>query len=324
MMKKLLQGLLITSFIVFLSFLYLLFRYSPRDLWEFLWALDEKNLALSFLCLFFYHTFDMLRVIVIARAIGLKYSILYGYLVSFVNTFGATITPAHLGGEILPLYTLARKGGEVYQIATVVTLKGLSGLIFYLIFFPLTLKSLILFPKLAKEIILILLAILLISLILYGVYLWIKERGSIVAKEREFIAKLRRNLKRYLVTCRRFYRERKTIFILAILFSILLYLSFLAIGIFLLRAINPEAAPIRVFLTQLPLLYAIFISPTPGGSGVGEFGAIPVFAEYLPEEFLGIFIILWRWLSQYFSAFLGGIIFLFFLARDVAKYNKHS
>jgi uncharacterized protein (TIRG00374 family) len=64
------------------------------------------------------------------------------------------------------------------------------------------------------------------------------------------------------------------------------------------------------------------MSPTPGGSGVGEFGAIPVFSQYLPEEYLGLFIILWRGLSQYLSAFIGGIIFLVFLSRDVAKYNQ--
>jgi uncharacterized protein (TIRG00374 family) len=67
------------------------------------------------------------------------------------------------------------------------------------------------------------------------------------------------------------------VFLLAVLLSIALYLSFLAIGAALLKAFNPSVSIVEVFIHQLPLLYAIFMSPTPGGSGVGEFGAIPVF-----------------------------------------------
>ena len=322
MIKRILQGILITTLIILLSFLYLAYRYFPKDVWEVLLALDKKALLLSFFFLLLFHTLDMLRVIVIARSIGLYYSIYYGYLVSFVNTFGATVTPAHLGGEFLPLYTLSRKGGEIYKIATVVTLKGLSGLLFYLFFLPFTVKALFSSPKLAKELLAIVLFILFLSLILYLGYLFLKDRREVVKKEKEFFSSIKRSFKRYVVTCRRFYRERKGIFLLSVLLSIGLYLSFLAIGAALLRAFNPSVSIVEVFIHQLPLLYAIFISPTPGGSGVGEFGAIPVFSQYLPEEYLGLFIILWRGLSQYLSALIGGIIFLIFLLRDVAKYNQ--
>jgi uncharacterized protein (TIRG00374 family) len=322
MIKRILQGLLITAFIILLSFLYLAYHYFPKDVWEVFLALDRKSLFLAFFFLLLFHTFDMLRVIVIARSIGLYYPIHYGYLVSLVNTFGATVTPAHLGGEFLPLYTLARKGGEVYKIATVVTLKGLSGLLFYLLFLPFTLKVLFSSPKLAKELLAIVLAILFLSLILYFAYLFLKERRGIVKKEKELISSFKRSFRRYVATCRRFYREHKVVFLLSVLLSIALYLSFLAIGAALLKAFNPSVSIAEVFIDQLPLLYAIFMSPTPGGSGVGEFGAIPVFSQYLPEEYLGLFIILWRGLSQYLSALIGGIIFLVFLLRDVAKYNQ--
>jgi len=322
MIKKILQGLLITTAIILVSFVYLAYRYFPKDVWEVLLALDRKYLLLAMFFLFLFHTFDMLRVIVIARSLGLYYPVYYGYLVSFVNTFGATATPFHLGGEFLPLYTLARKEGEVYKIATVVTLKGLSGLIFYLIFLPFTVKALLSSSKLAKELLIIVLTIIFISLTLYVGALYLKDRRSIVEREKELLKSLKRSFRRYLATCRAFYRDHKGVFLIAVLMSIALYLAFLAIGVVLLKAFNPSVPALDVFLSQLPLLYAIFISPTPGGSGVGEFGAIPVFSEYLPQEFLGLLIILWRAISQYFSALIGGIIFFIFLLNDVAKYNK--
>jgi len=64
------------------------------------------------------------------------------------------------------------------------------------------------------------------------------------------------------------------------------------------------------------LLYAIFLSPTPGGSGVGEVGALYVFDAFLEVSLLGGFSILWRFITQYISALLGGIFLLFLIIKD--------
>ncbi|MCS7199238.1 MAG: flippase-like domain-containing protein [Caldimicrobium sp.] len=317
MFRNFLYGLILTLVIIVLSFAYLSYKYIPKDVLEIVGALEWKYFSYTLFTLFLYHTFDTLRVIIIARAIGVNYSLWYGYLVSFTNTFGATITPAHLGGEVLPLYTLSRRGGQFYQIMTIVTMKGVSGFLFYVIFFPLTLQALIKDTRQMKEFGLIVGALLVFSLLVYILYRILlvrttKEKGN-------FLYKLRRTLLRYLVTCRIFIRTQKLTFLIALMLSILLYFSFLFMGIFLVKAFNPQANLKEVFLDQLPLLYAIFISPTPGGSGVGELGALPIFSPHLEGESLGVFVILWRILSQYLSAFIGGLIFVFFLLTDILK-----
>ena len=98
-----------------------------------------------------------------------------------------------------------------------------------------------------------------------------------------------------------------------------MYFSLIFIGVFLVKSFNNKAPIKEIFFKQLPLIYAIFISPTPGGSGVGELGALPVFRTFLPSKYLGIFAILWRILSQYLSAFIGGIFFGLFLLYDIFK-----
>lgn len=323
MMRNLFYGFLISLFIILLSFTYLGYKYFPKDLLSTLKLLDKKYLSLTLLFLFLFHTFDTLRVIVLARALGVVYPLWYGYLVSLTNTFGATVTPAHLGGEFLPLYTLTRKGGQFYQIMTIVTMKGFSGFFFYLLFFPLTLKALLKDPKQTKEFLFIVGVLLIISLLAYTAFKLLfrgKERG----KHLDIMTKLRRTFLRYVVTCKIFFRTKKKTFLLALGLSVLLYFSFLLMGVFLTKAFNRGADIKEVFIDQLPLLYAIFISPTPGGSGVGELGALPIFSPHLKEEYLGLFVMLWRILSQYLSAFFGGLIFVSFLLKDLKKLKEKN
>ncbi|MEZ0344727.1 MAG: flippase-like domain-containing protein [Caldimicrobium sp.] len=318
MLRNLLIGFLLLLLILGISFTYLAIKYFPKDLWVVLKSLNKKYLLYTLVSLIFFHTFDTLRVIVLARALKIRYSLWYGYFVSFINTFGATVTPAHLGGEVLPLYTLTRKGGQFYQVLTVITMKGFSGFFFYLLFFPLTLQSLISDPRQAKEFIGIVGSLLILSVLTFLFYKFLIKKEGIFKKE--LVNKVKMILFRYIITCKIFFKTRKGEFFLALLLSLGMYFTYLLEGVFLVKAFNPSAREIEVFLDQLPLLYAIFISPTPGGSGVGELGALPIFSAYVSQENLGLFVILWRILSQYFSAFIGGVLFFIFLFEDLRKY----
>ncbi|MCS7279159.1 MAG: flippase-like domain-containing protein [Thermodesulfobacteriaceae bacterium] len=318
MYKNFLYGFCITIIVILTSFGYIIFKTFPPNFFQVLMGLNKKYLISSFIFLIFYHTFDNLRLFFIARSLNLRYPFLYGYLVSLVSTFGATVTPAHLGGEVLPLYTLSRKGGEFYKILTAVTIKGVSGTLFYVFFLPFTLHTLFKNPKQTKEFLVI--VFLLIFLFVLGYLLWQK---LVIKNESLLKGKLRKKLKntflKYIATCKQFIKKDKKVFLTVLIFSFLLYFSFIFIGIFLLKAFHVNINWKEVYLNQLPLVYAIFMSPTPGGSGVGELGALPIFSSYLSETYLGIFVILWRIISQYLSAFLGGIIFSIFLLKDLRK-----
>ncbi len=321
MYKNILYGLLLTIIIVFLSFFYLITRNIPENFCQIFHLLDKKYIILSLLFLFFFHTFDNLRVFVISRALGLKYSFFYGYVVSFVSTFGATVTPAHIGGEFLPLYTLKRIGGNFHEIMSIITLKGFSGLFFYIFFFPFTLHVLINNPKEAKDLLILISIIILISLLIYIIWVILfKKKESIFTKEQ--LIKIKYTIFRYLILCKNFFKNKKRYFFLALILSLLMYFSYIFIGIFLVKAFNNNSSMKTLFLDQLPLIYAIFISPTPGGSGVGELGAIPIFDNFISQEWVGIFAIFWRIVTQYLGAFIGGIIFLILTWKDIAN-NKN-
>jgi len=121
--------------IVFLSFLYILFKTFSKETLEVLFSLKRRYLLFSFFWVFLLHTFDNLRLFVLSRAVGVKYSFLYGYAVSLANTFAATVTPAHIGGEAMAIYLIARKGVNISKTMSIVTMKTISGMSFFMVLY---------------------------------------------------------------------------------------------------------------------------------------------------------------------------------------------
>ena len=319
MYKNILYGFLFTITIIFLSFLYIINKSAPQNFFKIAFSINKKYLFLSLFVIFLFYTFDNLRTFIIARSVGVKYSFLYGYVIVLINSFGATVTPFYIGGELLPFYTLKRIKGEIYQIMSIVTLKGFSGMFFYIIFFPFTIHSILINPHKAKKIIFLFLFILFITIILFTLWqLIFKKRLKFLSKET--LRSIKYTLLKYLVICKNFFKKKKRVFLIVLMLSLFMYNSLLFTGIFLIKAFNENAFSIKeVFLAQLPLIYAIFMSPTPGGSGIGEIGALSVFDTFINADFIGIFAILWRIVNQYLGAFIGGLLFLILILKDSCK-----
>ena len=319
MVKALIRGSIFFVLILLLSLSYISFSSFNLDTLRVLQNINKKYLLLSLFFVFLVHTFDNLRLYVISRAMGVKYSLLYGYVISLINTFGATITPAHVGGEGTTVYMLARKGVNAYKIACIVTLKTLTGAAFFILFLPLFIYQIFQEPQNAIKLFGIIIIFSLLVFMLFKIFR--KGVASSGVKGRDWFRKIKSSFKRYLVYLRLFYREKKKEFLLATLFGILLYLSFFTVGIFLLKAFNEKISFLKAFYQQISLVYAIFVSPTPGGSGVGELGGMMVFGNFLSKAELGVFVVLWRTISQYMSAFVGGIIFLICLVKDLKNFS---
>jgi len=245
---------------------------------------------------------------------NLRYSFFYGYLVSFINTFGATITPAHVGGEMMSLYTLSRKGGRLHKVMSVVVMKTLTGMVFFVLLFPLLGYYFYKHTQEAIKLFVILLILGLLSLLAYKVLKYLFDRSK--NANQSLFLKFKYTLKRFIIVSRLFLRDKKVHIFWATLSSVFLYACFLLSGAFLLSAFEPSASFSRAVFSQIALLYAIFLSPTPGGSGVGEVGGLEVFSGFLSAYALGSFVILWRFLTQYLSAIIGGVLFFFLLIKD--------
>ncbi|MFN3265116.1 MAG: flippase-like domain-containing protein, partial [Aquificaceae bacterium] len=175
-------------------------------------------------------------------------------------------------------------------------------------------------PSHGVRIIYILLFFFLLGLLIYALFRLFSNRRT--AENQRFVQKFKYTLKRYVVVSRIFLRDKKGSILVACVSSVLLYLSFLASGAFLLKSLNPAPYLITLMEHQLMLLYAIFLSPTPGGSGVGEVGALYAFEPFLELSLLGGFSLLWRFITQYLSAIIGGILLALLLLKDARRFRN--
>ena len=319
MHRSLAYGVLLTLVFIAGSVFYIAKKNMSKEAISVFLSLDKRYFFLSLLSMFLYHTFDNLRLYVLARALKLRYSFLYGYVVSLINTFGATITPAHMGGELMSLYTLSRKGGKFHKVASVVTVKTITGTTFFLIALPYALYVFYENPTQAKKLIGVFGFFLLLFVGIYFVVRLVFNKTKTSSKQT--LRKLRYNLKRYLVNLRLFWKVGKSALIIACLSSVALYISFLASGAFLVKSFEPYTSFFKAFKDQILLLYALFASPTPGGAGVGEVGALYAFEGIIDPYTLGAFSILWRFVSQYLSALIGGIAFGILVFIDARRYR---
>ena len=313
MRKTFIYGTLLLVSVLLVSFMYIFFKTFTKETVSVLFNLKKRYILLSLFLIFLYHTFDNLRLYLLSRAVNLKYSFLYGYVMSFVNTFGATVTPAHVGGELAAVYMLLRKKASVHKVMSIVTMKTLSGLSFFVLGFPFLVWHFYTRPDLIMPVVKVFVAVVGAFGIGYLLLNYVFKKN----RQRRSVKKFKDTLKKYAFYLQIFGYKRKGYLIGSILSSIALYVCFLLIAPALAKAFGKEEGFWDMFSSQLSLLYAIFVSPTPGGSGVGELGGLAVFATFMEPFELGVFVILWRLISQYISALIGGVFFTICLIKDL-------
>jgi len=311
----LLWGSILTSLFVVASFGFLIWKFAPTTDWSYLLHLDYRYILLAFILIFLYHTFDMLRLKTIAEGYKIRYSYGYAYVTSLIATFGATITPAHIGGELIIFYMLRRLGVKPSKIWGTILFKTVSGISFFVLAFPLFIYYLVSNPEDIKKLLILAVIFAVFSAISYPIFKWFQKYEQKAGKQTKFV----KLLKLYCYAVIYFWKNNKWLFLKACFYSVLLYLTFLSFAPVLLKAFHVKLPLIKIYLLELPLVYAIFSSPSPGGSGVGELGAAAVFQDLIPPSVIGLFVILWRFFSQYFSATVGGILFTLIVLEDLKK-----
>ncbi|GAB6078162.1 lysylphosphatidylglycerol synthase transmembrane domain-containing protein [Hydrogenobaculum acidophilum] len=315
-MKHILKAVVLFTFVAGFSIFYVVYKTFNKYTIDIIYKLNIRYILLALFFSFLYQTFDVLRLITLSKALNVRYSIFYGYMMSFINTFAATVSPLHIGGELASVYMLKRKGVHLHKTMSIVTMKTLSGMFFFVVAFPLTVFYLYQKPKLGLDVIKIFLISVGLGFLIYiSAKLFFKS--NILSNRRKL--NIRYTLRKYIATLRIFLRIKKSSVFLAFFYSSMLYISFLCIGPILIKAFGKNVDIFKAMLRQLGLLYGIYMSPTPGGAGVGEIGGLEVFRAYLSFYELGLFVILWRFISQYLAAFIGWILFQIILIKDNEK-----
>lgn len=93
----------------------------------------------------------------------------------------------------------------------------------------------------------------------------------------------------------------------AVACAALCFLLYFGIGLAVVRALGVAGDPLVLLAWQVVAATIALFTPSPGGSGPAELGAMYAFGRVLPGAVLPAFVILWRFFTFHLNLLLGGL-----------------
>lgn len=126
------------------------------------------------------------------------------------------------------------------------------------------------------------------------------------------------------------YRRRgKVACAIAFALTCAFFCSRFAVAYFLLLGLGISTTPdrfvadapaiVQVVLVQAVLNFALYLSPTPGASGIAEVGSNTLMSPWVRGVHVLPFLVLWRLFALFLSMFVGGVIVFRYLGTDVLE-----
>ncbi|AGP39222.1 lysylphosphatidylglycerol synthase transmembrane domain-containing protein [Sorangium cellulosum] len=126
-----------------------------------------------------------------------------------------------------------------------------------------------------------------------------------------------------------YMRRGKRAYAAALLLTFGFFCSRFAVAYFILLGLGIPTTPstfvsvgppiFQVILTQTVLNFALYMSPTPGASGVAELGSNALMSPWVEGAFVVPYVVLWRVLTLFLCMFVGGIYVFRYLGTDVLE-----
>lgn len=126
-----------------------------------------------------------------------------------------------------------------------------------------------------------------------------------------------------------YLRQGKLAYFAALLLTFGFFVSRFAVAYFLLKALGLSTTPdtfvtigppvVQVILVQALLNFALYLSPTPGASGIAEAGSAHLMAPWVRGAFELPYLLLWRILALFLCMFVGGLYVFRYLGTDVLE-----
>jgi hypothetical protein len=289
-------------------------------------------LGLSFLDMWL----GSLRNHVFMRKIKPGISFWVSFRANLANIFLGAITPSQSGGGPAQLFVYHRAGVTVGQSLAVSILNYLATLVFFVaaagasyILLSASLTStlmkgliafcfVVFFVQLSLLLFLIMKPAIFISFLKrFTVWLTRKlprfdEKISLTA------AHIVREIEAYQTTCRMIFRSHRSTLVLSPVITVLLYLNKFILAYVIMLGLGVEGSFVQVLAIQAIILFILYFSPSPGGSGIAEISIAALMSFLMPEGVLGVFALLQRFFLLYVPATIGAI----FIVRELHSMSK--
>jgi uncharacterized protein (TIRG00374 family) len=287
--------------------------------------INHRFLILSVVLICLSWCFDVLRLSVLIKVAGIKAPFMYSAKAILSYTFASNITPSSVGGEPVLVYLLNQKGVTLGKATAIVFLRTIITMIFFAIGGPITiyfhhelLSSTSL--KMAFDYV----AIFLAATVLFFVYLYFAplsaRRGldSLFNYFEKFTffkgksSRLKHSILRvvdeFKSSLKEFIQGERWPLVLVIFYTAMMITTQFLVAPMILRGLGCNVKIMNTFMIQVVLNFMLYYVPTPGGSGISEGVGYAFFSPFVPSSIIGIFLVLWRFLTNYVWTIIGGLI----------------
>jgi uncharacterized protein (TIRG00374 family) len=288
---------------------------------------DPFRLYLAFVIVMCVWMLDALKMYLLVRAAGERLSWKVSIELTWINYFGAAITPMQSGGGPFQMYVMYRNGISVGQSVAITIIRtvlimlmlgamipftalvegdlpelgwGARGFIFYVVIFILVIWT-ALIVSIVKPVWVKRAAVRIITMLRHIGILKDKWESKLLKFAVKEIDAYNKNVRAFLTTGRK-------PFIAAAVVAFFQLLSQLSVMPCMIWALGFPVKYYQCVLVQAVFLFLLYFIPTPGGSGAAEGGAALVFSMFVPWNVAGMLGIGWRALTEYTGIILGSVV----------------
>ena len=318
------KGLKIFIALSVLTYTVLLVFTATRNTWHIFKQTDVFYLPLIFVLLSLYIILESFRIRLIARAISGKW-IPFGRCsqVIFCGAFLSAVTPFQAGGAPLQAYVLNKAGLEWGTALLLLLFRGIFYLLGMLLFLPFIMpffrleysgRSMRILSRYSVFAYLFLFGLLFLVLYMpkfFKRFIYsLTFRKGITTRATRIIFRFLKEIKILRQKLLDFLKSKK-LYALAIIFTtVIVYIPNYSIAYMILKGLGINVPYVQTIFRQVFLLFAAFFFPTPGAEGIIEGGFSVLFYSSVPRYLIGMFTVLWRFITYHLVVIIGGILTL--------------
>ncbi|MBD3181737.1 flippase-like domain-containing protein [Candidatus Poribacteria bacterium] len=321
-------GIIIFLAISTISAMILFYRGFDSDTWQSLKQIKPIYGFLAAVTMLLYFVFNGLRFQILIKGLDVDVKFWDSSRAFIANLFLGAVTPFQTGGGPLQIYILNKAGVPLAKafsgclMGAMLTIFSLVGSTIVIMAFNPNLgfnsgsimKAVFSTVSITFVIALTLFVLSLVKMDLLKKII-AKSLNFITRGKTSFTEKVMGGLDQYSESMAIYRKARK----ITILFAGLLTFGTIALlcieASVILAGLNVQHNVPEVFLTQFVLNFIVYFSPTPGGSGIAELSSYHMMGDFA-EDLLEIYIIAWRFFTNFLGVTLGGLIVLDLLRKE--------
>ena len=288
---------------------------------------------------FLYWVLWGLRIKILSNAIdnSVKIDLWESTKIVFANLFLANITPSMAGGEPVRIYLLNKDGLSVGGATAVVLGERLIDVIFLLMCFPFAFFVLRNYIEMGALQVGVMIAVgIFILAVIVFVYVLIKpdktkafleyigKKLSRFSKDKDkaktTIEKISIEVDHFHDSMIFFVSEGKGAFIKAGFVTVVFWVTGWMVPPLLLMGLGLEPHVIESCAAQVLLIIIVMMPTTPGSTGISEGGTAALYSLFISSSLVGVFVLLFRFLSYYMGLVVGAI-FQYRIFKSVASFS---